>query len=74
MTTHEPERTLEEKYQLALQMLADWAMAVDQNGTGWDDWDEYYKDVLYRNNPIRKDLDNALYVARRFYENDDDDS
>ena len=26
----------------ALGMLADWCVAVDVNGTGWDDWDDFH--------------------------------
>ena len=29
----------------AVQMLADWCDAVRDNGTGWDDWDEHYKEA-----------------------------
>jgi hypothetical protein len=25
-----------------------WCDAIDQNGTGWDDWDEHYKNFAYR--------------------------
>lgn len=68
MTTHEPERTTKEKLDIALQMLADWCVAVEQNGSGWDDWDEYYKDAAYREGPLRKDLDEAIYEARKLYD------
>ena len=37
--------TIEDKYAIAIEMLADWVAAIDINGTGWDDWDEFYKDV-----------------------------
>ena len=60
-----------EKLEIALQMLAEWVVSIDKNGTGWDDWDEYYKDAAYRDSPIRKDLDEAIYEARKIldYEN-----
>lgn len=48
----------------ALCMLADWCVAVDENGTGWDDWDEYYKDAMYREGPLRAQLDKAIAEAR----------
>ena len=48
----------------AIGMLADWCVAVDQNGTGWDDWDERYKDAMYRPCPIREQLDEAIKVSR----------
>lgn len=49
---------------VAIGMLADWCVAVDQNGTGWDDWDEHYKDAMYRPCPIREQLDEAIKVSR----------
>jgi len=48
----------------ALRMLADWCVAVDVNGTGWDDWDEHYKDAMYREGPLRSQLDAAIAEAR----------
>ncbi len=48
----------------ALGMLADWCVAVNVNGTGWDDWDEYYKDAAYRDGPLRAMLDKAIAEAR----------
>ena len=45
---------------LAIQMLADWCVAVDKNGTGWDDWDECYKNAMYRPKPLRELLDAAI--------------
>ena len=49
---------------IALAMLADWCVAVDVNGTGWDDWDEHYKDAMYRSGPLREKLDAAIAKAR----------
>lgn len=54
----------EEKLEIALKMLADWCVAVDENGTGWDDWDEHYKDAMYRDGPLRADLDAAIEKSR----------
>lgn len=48
----------------ALWMLAEWCVAVDMNGTGWDDWDEYYKDAMYRDGPLRSQLDKVIAEAR----------
>jgi hypothetical protein len=45
---------------IAIWMLAEWCVAVDQNGTGWDDWDEYYKDAAYRPGPLRERLNKAI--------------
>ena len=43
----------------AVQMLADWCDAVRDNGTGWDDWDEHYKDAAWRQCGIRELIDAA---------------
>jgi hypothetical protein len=50
--------------EIALDMLAQWCVAVDENGTGWDDWDEHYKDAMYRPGPLREQLDAAIAHAR----------
>lgn len=49
---------------IALGMLAEWCVAVDVNGSGWDDWDEHYKDAMYRPGPLREKLDAAIAEAR----------
>ena len=49
---------------ITLGMLADWCVAVEMGGTGWDDWDEYYKDAMYRPGPMREELDRAIAEAR----------
>jgi hypothetical protein len=41
----------------ALNLLAGWCDAVKNGGTGWDDWDEWYKDACYRPGPLRELLD-----------------
>lgn len=43
----------------AVRMLADWCDAVRDNGTGWDDWDEHYKDAAWRQCGIRELIDAA---------------
>ena len=43
----------------AVQMLADWCDAVRDNGTGWDGWDEHYKDAAWRQCGIRELIDAA---------------
>ena len=58
--------TIEEKYEIALAYLADWVVLVDRNGTGWDDWDEAYKDAAYRPCAIREDLDKAIAEREKF--------
>ena len=49
---------------IAVDMLAEWCVAIDQNGAGWDYWDEYYKDAMYRPNPIRSLLDTAIAAQK----------
>jgi hypothetical protein len=49
---------------IAIAMLAAWCVAVDENGTGWDDWDEHYKDAAYRPGPLRELLDAAIAAER----------
>lgn len=49
---------------LAIQMLAEWCVAVDVNGTAWDDWDECYKDAMYRPTPLRELIDAAIKETR----------
>lgn len=50
------------KYEIAINMLAYWVYLVQKNGTGWDDWDDGYKDAAYRDVIIRNDLD--MEIAR----------
>lgn len=58
---------------MAIQHLAEWGVAIDINGSGWDDWDEYYKDAMYdRPNAlreIRELLKVAIEEARKRREN-----
>jgi hypothetical protein len=44
----------------AIDLLARWCDAIDTVGTGWDDWDEYYKDARWRPGPLRELIDNRL--------------
>lgn len=53
-----------EKLQIALEMLAEWCVSVDENGAGWDYWDDHYKDAMYRPGPLRAELDVAIAEAR----------
>ncbi len=49
---------------IAIGMLAEWCVAVHTNGPGWDDWDEYYKNAMYRPNPLRELLDAAIAAQK----------
>lgn len=55
----------------AISMLAAWCVAVDKNGSGWDDWDEHYKDAAYRPGPVRELLDVELTRHKAQWEADD---
>ena len=48
----------------AIWMLAEWCVDVDHNGTGWDDWDENYKEAMYRPGMLREALDKAIAEVR----------
>ena len=52
---------------VAIQHLAAWAVAIQTNGASWDDWDEYYKDVICRDNalPEIRELLNAAIQKER---------
>lgn len=54
--------------EIAVDMLARWCVAIDRSGTGWDDWDEHYKDAAYRPGPLREKLDAAMAEIRKEYE------
>lgn len=58
---------LSKERDIAIAMLAAWCIAVDVNGTGWDDWDEHYKDAMYRPGPLRGLLDKAIADARAMH-------
>lgn len=52
----------------AIQHIAEWCVAIDVKGNGWDDWDEYYKDAMYREDAlpeIRGLLVDAIESARK---------
>lgn len=45
---------------MALRLLAEWCVAIQMNGTGWEDWDVYYKVAMYRQGPLRALLDEHI--------------
>lgn len=49
---------------ISIAMLAAWCVSVDENGTGWGDGDEHYKDAAYRPGPLRELLDAAIATER----------
>lgn len=52
---------------IALTMLAEWAVCVHMNGSDWDSWDEHYKEVMYRPGPLRNKLNRAIDAAEVKY-------
>lgn len=52
----------------AIKHIAEWCVAIDVNGSGWDDWDEYYKEAMYSDRQslpeIRGLLMDAIVAAR----------
>lgn len=50
------------------RMLADWCVRVNRVGTGWDDWDEAYKNAAYSSREtsppsLRSLIDEAIRKA-----------
>lgn len=43
---------LRRQLDVAVNHLAEWCVAIDVNGGGWDDWDDYYKDVMWRKDQL----------------------
>jgi len=52
----------------AVTLLADWAVAVRDGGASWDNWDGYYKEVLYGKNRLRVRLNAAIEAAQEVRE------
>lgn len=53
---------------MAIRHIAEWCVAIDVNGGGWDDWDEYYKDAYYRDgrlSEIRGLLNEAIEAEKK---------
>ena len=70
-TNRTDEPTIEEltmQRDVAIKHIAEWCVAIDVNGSGWDDWDEYYKDAMDRDSglpEIRGLLVDAIEAARK---------
>ena len=52
---------------IAIWMLAEWCVAVSENGAGWDDWDEHYKNAAFRPCDLRERLDKAMAEVKQMY-------
>ena len=57
--------TSEEQRDLAVRLLAEWCWCIDNKGTGWDDWDECYKDAAFRPGPLRELLDAEIAKVKK---------
>jgi len=59
----------EDQRDAAIRHIAEWCVAIEVNGSGWDDWDEYYKDAMYSDRKslleIRCLLVEAIEAARK---------
>lgn len=57
---------LTQQRDVALKHIAGWCAAIEQNGSSWDDWDEYYKDACRDDAlpDIRAELKKAIAKAR----------
>ena len=52
----------------AVELLADWVARVSEVGSGWDDWDEAYRNAGYRPCGIRSILDLEIERAKKKYQ------
>ena len=48
----------------ALEMLAGWCVAVEAEPS-WDSWDDCYKDAMYRDGPLRGQLDAIIATFKK---------
>ena len=53
-----------EKLKIAIRLIAEWCVAIDENGGGWDCWDDYYKEAMHGKGPLREDIDAAMEESR----------
>jgi len=63
--TQDEIKQLQDERDAAIHLLAEWCVDVDLNGTGWDDWDENYKDAMYRPGLLRAALDKTIAEVRK---------
>jgi hypothetical protein len=62
---------LRAKLDSSIGLIADWCFRVSQVGTGWDDWDEAYKDAMYRPHPLREMIDAAVNTMVEEYKREE---
>lgn len=51
-------------FDTVLNLLAEWCVAVTDKGSGWDDWDECYKNACWRHHPARGHIDLKMQEIR----------
>lgn len=62
------EETLKQQRDVAIRHIAEWCVQIDFVGSGWDDWDEFFKDAMWRDHElpeIRQLLNEAITAARK---------
>lgn len=47
----------------AIKHIAEWCVAIEVNGSGWDDWDGYYKDAMYSDRKSLPEIRDLLVEA-----------
>ncbi len=57
-------RKLTVERNVAITLLANWCVQVEDNGASWDDWDEGYKDANSRPGPLRELIDKKKQEIR----------
>ena len=48
---------------VAIRHIAEWCVAISINGSGWDDWDDYYKAAMYSDRNALSDIRDLLVNA-----------
>lgn len=49
---------------LAIRLLAEWCVDIQDKGSEWDNWDENFKDAAYRPHPLRALIDEQMALYR----------
>ena len=56
----------------AIRHLTEWAHAIDTQGSNWDEWDEWFKDVWHADSPNRQSPISYLLLAEKSKLEDED--
>ena len=52
----------------AVNLIAEWCVAIEDRGSGWGDWDHYYKEASFRptqTGTLRKMIDKEKAEVRK---------